>query len=115
MDLPDVIELIEAVKPQVPVEGQVAPTIKLQSEEVTVAEGQPIKLKVTYSGKPAPKINFYHEDETTPLTASRRLKIEETPTEVTLTIPKAELSDGGKYTVKALNEQGKGIPIYNNA
>ena len=78
-------------------------TIKFEESDVAVVEGEPLKLVVKYLGSPAPTVTWYLNDE--PIVASRKIKIVPNPRDgtVTLTIPSAEASNAGKFTVKAKN------------
>jgi titin len=77
--------------------------IAIEKSNVQTTAGQTVKLVAKYEGLPVPQITWYLNDQTNPITASRKIKIEERPKEglVILIICNVEEIDGGTYTVKA--------------
>ncbi|VDN11237.1 unnamed protein product [Dibothriocephalus latus] len=77
-------------------------------ENVTIPEGNTIRLIVKTSGKPKPNVKWHVNGKQ--IISSPDYVLEEFPDGVqTLTIPRCLLGDTGRYTVTAENEAGEAI------
>ena len=75
---------------------------KFKSTEVT--EGNNVRLKCRWSGRPTPEIKWYHNGE--PVKDSRRLRVFTDNESSTLTINQAIIEDEEEYKCEARNDCG---------
>lgn len=80
------------------------PKFTQRLSDETVKEDEQITLTCKVTGKPQPETQWFKDDK--PLTPTENLLITSEDEVQTLTVPKATLTDGGKYTCEATNQAG---------
>lgn len=85
----------------------VEPEFITKFKSVEVVEGNNIRLKCRWTGKPTPEIKWYHNGEL--IKDSRRLRVFTDDESSTLTITQAAVDDEGEYKCVARNDSGSAI------
>jgi len=87
------------------VKKDISPPVIEKALTPTVCKvGDSVKMETVITGKPQPKLKWYHNGKH--LKSGKNVTIKESGTTYFLTISKAELKNDGDYTVKAENEAG---------
>ena len=81
-----------------------APLFTKSLSKVSATEGKPCQLSVQFSGTPEPDVQWYRNGQ--PLRKDSRHNITRNADSSTLIIRNAGISDGGLYSVKAINSAG---------
>jgi len=81
-----------------------APLFTKSLSKVSATEGKPCQLSVQFSGAPEPDVQWYRNGQ--PLRKDSRHNITKTADSSTLIIRNSGISDGGLYSVKAINSAG---------
>ncbi|XP_067930808.1 twitchin-like [Watersipora subatra] len=86
-----------------------APRIDMSSlfgaRDMKVRSGEPLKITLGMSGCPNPVVEWRNNDNV--ITPNDRVKLEQDDESITLSIDKSNRSDGGSYTIKAVNKHGE--------
>lgn len=68
-------------------------------------DGDAIRLKVEFTGRPRPEVTWYHESE--PLSPGGRLEVDTSSDSTILKLDQAKRTDRGEYTVKLQSGLGE--------
>lgn len=81
-----------------------APEFVEQLKDVKIKDGQPLALKVSVTGDPEPKVEWFKNN--TPLSSSDIMDLKYKNRVATLNIGEVYPEDEGEYMCKATNSQG---------